>query len=58
MDLRSGYPLKPYLADEGYVLNGLSGIGFSDGGDGKGEVGRVGALAGLPRNSLKLQERW
>ena len=42
----------------GYVLNGISGIGFSDElGGGRGEVGRVGALAGLPRNFLKPQER-
>jgi hypothetical protein len=38
-----------------YVLNALSGIGFSDESGGRGEVDRD--LAGLPRNSLKLQER-
>ena len=42
----------------GYVLNGLSGIALSDEGGGKGEVGRVGTFAGLPKYFFrKLQER-
>jgi hypothetical protein len=48
MDLRSGYPLKPYLADDGIRTQWALWDWISDEGGGRGEVGRVGA--GLPRN--------